>query len=250
MSDAPFPGQAPLAATGAAGSGSHEYRLSDDLARLCLPQEWKDSYRRLAWVNSICFLVLVIGLVGVKPPKIHVRPLSEPPDIVPVVFTPPEEQPKTEPEVKPDEPDQPRDTQEDTPQVVQVVAAINSPAVAFSVPVQGAVAVASEARLATPPPPHPEAPPTPVRFNANVSDGGSYPKPEYPGIALRNHVEGTVMIEIQVDATGNITDAKLQKSSGSSALDTAALDVVKKRWHFPATGQARWLYWPCIFKME
>jgi protein TonB len=249
MSQSSVPAQTPFAGSAPFGSKGGDYRLSDDLAKLCLPQEFRDSYRRLAWVNSICFLFLVIGLVGVKPPKIHVRPLSELQENVPVVFTPPEEQPKVEPEVKPDEP-QPQDTQQDTPQVVQVIAAINSPSVAFAVPVQGAVAIASEARLATPPPPHPEAPPQAVRFNPNVSDGGSYPKPEYPGFALRNHVEGTVIVEILVDGNGAITDAKLQRSSGSSALDTAALDVVKKRWHFPATGQPRWLYWPCTFKLE
>lgn len=250
MSESSFPAHSPLAGATGFGSGSQDYRLSDDLARLCLPQEFKDSYRRLAWMNSICCLFLIVGLMGIKAPKVHVRPLSEPPDIVPVVFTPPEEQPKVEPDVKPDEPDQPRDTQEDTPQVVQVVAAANSSDVAFSVPVKGAVAVASEARLATPPPPVQQAPSRPVQFNPGVSDGGSYPPPDYPPIAQRNRWQGTVMIEILVDGAGQITDAKVQKTSGTSVLDAAALEVVKKRWHFPATGQARWLYWPCIFQFQ
>jgi protein TonB len=249
MSQSSVPAQNPLAGSSPFGPSAQDYRLSDDLARLCLPQEYKDSYRRLAWVNSICFLFLVIGLVGLKPPKIHVRPLSELQEAVPVVFTPPEEQPKVEPEVKPDEP-QPQDTQEETPQVVQVVAAINSPAVAFSVPVQGAVAIASEARLATPPPPHPEAPPKPVRFNPNAAGGGSFPVPDYPGIAQRNHWTGIAYVEIRVDPTGKTTEVKLQKTSGYSVLDEAAIEVVTKRWHFPPTGAPQWYYYPFQFQLQ
>jgi hypothetical protein len=48
--------------------GSHDYALSSDLARLSLPAEYVDSYRNLAWTNSICFLFLVIGLIGLKAP--------------------------------------------------------------------------------------------------------------------------------------------------------------------------------------
>src|SRR6476659_5171951 len=117
-----LPAQSPLAQAGPFSPGSEKYRLSDDLARLCLPQEWKDSYRTLAWVNSICFLFLLVGLVGLRPPRVIHKPLSELVEAVPVIFTPPDEPPKTEPEVKPDE-DQPKDVPTDTPQVVTVVAA-------------------------------------------------------------------------------------------------------------------------------
>ena len=54
-----------------------QYRLSDDLAKLCLPSEYKDATRTLAWVNSICLLFLVIGFIGIKQPIIVSRPLSE-----------------------------------------------------------------------------------------------------------------------------------------------------------------------------
>lgn len=226
-----------------------EYQLSDDLARLCLPQEFKDSYRRLAWVNSICALFLIVGLVGLKPPKVIHKPLTEVTEVVPVIFTPPEEPPKVEPEVKPDEPDQPQNTTEDTPQVMTVVAAADPTSVAFAVPVQGAVAVAAAAHLATPPPPVTHAPPTATKFNPAVADGGSYPPPQYPGVALRNHYQGTVTIEIVVDPSGKITVAKVQKSSGSPALDEAALDAVKNRWRFPP-GNERYYYWPCVFQLQ
>ncbi len=250
MSESTFSVPNPLAAS-SFDAGHREYQLSDDLAKLCLPQEFKDSYRRLAWTNSICALFLVIGLIGLKPPKVVVRPINEPQEIVPVVFTPPEEQPKPE-QPKPDEPqDQPDNTApQDTPQVVTVVAAADPTAVAFAVPVQGAVAIAPQAHLATPPPPTlQQAPPSPITFNPGVRDGGTYPPPSYPNSALRNHEQGTAIIEIMVDASGAITSAKVFKSSGYGTLDDAALDVVKKRWRFPS-GQPRWLHWPCIFQMQ
>jgi protein TonB len=252
MSESSLPAQQhSLAGTPAFGAGHPEYKLSDDLARLCLPQEYKDSYRRLAWVNSICFLVLLIGLVGMKGQRVIVKPLSEPQEIVPVVFTPPEEPPPTQPEVKPEETPEPQNTPEETPQVVTVVAAADPTAVAFAVPVQGAVAVTAAAHLASPPPPMNQAPPRPVQFNpTTASDGGSYPPPMYPSLALRNHYEGTAIIEIKVATSGAITSATVYRSSGFPVLDEAALDVVKKRWHFGPAGKERWLQWPCMFKMQ
>jgi protein TonB len=228
---------------------AQEYQLSDDLARLCLPQEYKDSYRTLAWVNSICFLFLVVGLVGLKPPGVIHKPLTELTEMMPVMLPPPEEQPKVEPELKPDEPDQPRDTTEETPQVMTVVAAADPSSVAFAVPVQGAVAIASAAHLATPPPPAAKAPPTAVKFNPAVADGGNHPPPQYPGIALRNHYQGTVTIEFVVDPSGRVTSAKVQKSSGFPVLDEAALDMVKDHWSFPP-GSERIYYWPCVFQLQ
>jgi protein TonB len=150
--------------------------------------------------------------------------------------------------VKPDEPDEPKDTP-DMPQVVNVVAAADPASVAFAVPVQGAVAVSSAAHVATPPPLVTHLPSGPVKFSQNTRDGGSYPSPYYPSLAMRNHLEGTATVEIKVDETGAITSANVQKSSGSSVLDEAAIEVVKKRWRFPP-GQPRWLSWSCTFRLE
>ncbi len=239
-----FPGTSPLQ------TSSEAYRLSDDLARLCLPQEYKDSYRTLAWVNSICALFLIVGLVGLKAPRVIVRPVSPPNDPVPVVWTPPEEQTKPEPEQQPDTEPQPTDTPTDTPQVMTVVAAADPTAVAFAVPVQGAVAIAPAAHLASPPPPVLKAPPAkPPQFNPHTASGGRFPEPQYPGVALRNRYQGTVIIEIMVEESGAISSAKVFKSSGFPALDEAALEVVQRRWQFPP-GPKRWLHWPCTFQMQ
>ena len=40
------------------------YELKDDLARLCLPSASRDVNLKLAWVNSVCILFLLIGIAG------------------------------------------------------------------------------------------------------------------------------------------------------------------------------------------
>ena len=229
------------------GEVTHHYALSSDLARLSLPAEYKDEYRRLAWVNSICFLFLVVGLVGLKPPKIIVRPLTEVSEPAPVVL-PPEEQTKPPPQVVQEEEPQPQEKPIETPQVITVVAAADTPNIAFAVPVQGAVAVTKEARFAAPPPPITQAPRPPVKFDPNNTTGGSYPPPKYPGFAERNRFHGTVTVEILVDAAGSVTSAKLVKSSGYPILDEAALKVVKESWKFPPGAQRDYL-WDCTFQL-
>jgi TonB family protein len=227
--------------------GPQTYTLSSDLARLSLPAEYKDAYRTLAWVNSICFLFLLIGIVGLRPQKIVVRPLNEIQEIVPVVFTPPEEVPKPQLEIKEEEP-QPQDKPVESPQVVTIVAAVDSPNIAFSVPVQGAVTIAP-ATHAPPPPPINQAPPRATKFDPDRASGGIFPKPAYPGSAVRNRHQGTVNIELVVDEAGNVTSAKVLQSSGFSELDEAALKTVRERWKWPP-GPPRLFTWPCVFKLE
>lgn len=246
MSDSLVPAGSSAMANAPSARGSHDYALSSDLAKLSLPAEYVDSYRNLAWTNSICFLFLVIGLIGLKAPKVVHKPLIEVTEAAPVIFTPPEDQPKPEPDFQPDEP-APQDAPVETPQVVTVAAPADAP-VAFAVPVQGAVAVAKEARFATPPPPVTHAPGA-TKFDPNAASG-SFPKPEYPVLAHAHQYQGTVTLEIFVDADGKITSLKVQKSSGYTILDDAALKTVKERWRFKGTGAPQDLIWPCIFRLE
>jgi protein TonB len=222
-----------------------DYRLSDDLAKLCLPSEYKDATRTLAWVNSICFLFLVIGLIGIKQPIIVQRPLAEIVEPVAVELPPPQEQPQIQPETQPEE--TPQETPTEVPQVATVVAAADPSQVAFSVPVVGAVAV-KEARFATPPPPANFAPPKLTRFDPNAAQGGSFPPPDYPGVALRNKYNGKVTVEIKVDAAGTITSVTVSHSSGYPILDQAAVKVVQTKWKF-LPGPPRYLSWDCTFQI-
>lgn len=244
--------QTALAGSAGFAATARQYQLSDDLAKLCLPQQWKDSYRTLAWVNSICALFLLVGLVGLKAPKVYVRPLAEVQETVPVVFTPeePPPPPVTQPDTPPEE-TQP-DTPMDTPQVATVVAIANPAAAAFPVPVQGAnIQIATEVHKATAPPlvtQQQAKPSAPTIFTPHAGEG-TFPPPEYPAMAQRNRYQGTVIVEIKVDANGTITSATVYKSSGYSVLDEAALQVVLRRWRF-TPGKDRWLHWPCQFKMQ
>ena len=65
-------------------------------------------------------------------------------------------------------------------------------------------------------------------------------QPAYPPASKRLNEEGTTVLSIDIDARGNVVDARIERTSGSAALDIAAVRGVKSRgtkgWHFlPAT---------------
>lgn len=53
------------------------------------------------------------------------------------------------------------------------------------------------------------------------------PQPNYPRQARRRHLEGTVVILITTDGLGQVTDARVERTSGHNILDEAALE---KAW--------------------
>lgn len=59
----------------------------------------------------------------------------------------------------------------------------------------------------------------------------SRPQPIYPTQALRAHEQGTVLVMAQVDVNGRVSDARIVERSGSSILDRAAPNEVR-RWKF------------------
>ena len=67
------------------------------------------------------------------------------------------------------------------------------------------------------------------------------PAPDYPRMALRRGITGTVLLQVLVGIDGRPLDVTVAKSSGNRELDEAARAQVLKRWSFqPATknGQA------------
>ncbi len=50
-------------------------------------------------------------------------------------------------------------------------------------------------------------------------------KPVYPKSALMNEESGTVILSILVGPDGNVVDSKVEKSSGSKALDKATVKI-------------------------
>lgn len=65
------------------------------------------------------------------------------------------------------------------------------------------------------------------------------PAPRYPSVARRRGIEGTVTLAVLVSAQGLASEVQLARSSGSTLLDEAALEAVR-RWRFlPALAGGR-----------
>ncbi len=79
-------------------------------------------------------------------------------------------------------------------------------------------------------------------------------KPPYPPSAKRLEQEGTVTLQLYVTEDGRVADARVAKSSGVPALDTAALNE-SRRWRFlPAMTEgkpvASWYTISVTFNLE
>lgn len=60
----------------------------------------------------------------------------------------------------------------------------------------------------------------------------SAPPPTYPVPALRNHEQGTVLLRVEVDNSGQPVVVSIERSSGSRSLDQAARQQVLRHWRF------------------
>ncbi|QDS88411.1 Gram-negative bacterial tonB protein [Rosistilla ulvae] len=63
--------------------------------------------------------------------------------------------------------------------------------------------------------------------------------PQYPIQAVRDRLQGTVMLRLFVDSTGRVEDVEIVESSGHVALDDAAMEAVKKWTGQPAKRYGR-----------
>ena len=84
--------------------------------------------------------------------------------------------------------------------------------------------------------------------------GGYQVKPRYPESARRQGVEGTVLLKVRVTEQGRVEAVQLERSTGHSDLDQAAIEAVR-RWRFePAhrgsQAMAVWALIPVTFKLE
>ena len=126
------------------------------------------------------------------------------------------------------------------PVPVEVASAKQDGARSSTPPAAGIAATARNAAAAT----------SPV-FNAGYLHN---PPPPYPLVARRNGEQGTVILRVRVTRDGMPASVDIEKPSGSSHLDDAALETVRT-WRFvPArqNGQpveARVLV-PVVFKLE
>lgn len=66
---------------------------------------------------------------------------------------------------------------------------------------------------------------------AGATPAGSNLRPEYPPRAVRNGIEGRVLLTVIVAASGNVRTVNVERSSGYGMLDRAAVRAVRK-WRF------------------
>jgi TonB family protein len=204
---------------------SPRYELKDELARFCLPAANRDPNLKLAWVNSICILFLLIGIFGARRGLISIKPAPPLEEIIPVVV-----EPITLPPEKTIEKKETDKEKNDVPQAVVVIS--QAPNINFSVPTIGALIVPASLEAAPPL--------EPMRTEAQISSvnstgsGGDRPQPPYPKIALEEGEQGTVPVLMTADGTGHIISIELKESSGSPILDNSTLDFLKRHWILPA----------------
>ena len=242
--------QAQSSVTIGAEESSLDYRLTSDIAQFCLPASNRDANRRLAYVNSICFLFLVIGLIGFRQPKVVQKELPPLPEIVPVVYTPQEEQPKPEPQRQPEEPEPQPQTVVDMPQIATVVAADPSQA-KFAIPVEGPV-VFAPAQFAQAPPPSPPKTTGRTIQKFTGTDGGTYSDIGYPREAQLAKLQGTVIAIIAVNPDGTVDSVEIKTSSGHLILDRNVVRQVKIKYKFPpiTTGEMRYFEKPFEYTLK
>jgi protein TonB len=209
------------------------YELNSELARVGLHATESDPDRKLAWVNSICILFLLIGIVGSTPASIKIKPLPPIEEVNAAIVEPLPPPPQVQSDQQNPEPQHDQE-HSDTPQVVVVT--LESPTISFSVPTIGNLLVPNAIAKAPPVAPlnQPVAPlhalPTLLNTTGNA---GERPQPPYPKIALDQGQQGSVMLRMTVDNAGLIKTIEVAQSSGFPVLDHSALEFVKRHWTVP-----------------
>lgn len=79
-------------------------------------------------------------------------------------------------------------------------------------------------------------------------------KPDYPRLAEMAGITGIVTVQVLVDINGDVIDARIGKSSGTTSLDEAALRAASKNKFTPATQNGRpvavWVTYKVEFEKE
>ncbi|SHH69858.1 energy transducer TonB [Massilia sp. CF038] len=72
-------------------------------------------------------------------------------------------------------------------------------------------------------------------FVAALANAKDCALPDYPATAARNGYTGTVSLALLIGANGEVSDSRVQKSSGHRELDRAAIDALRMCKFKPAT---------------
>ncbi|UYB50971.1 TonB family protein [Xanthomonas sp. AM6] len=180
-------------------------------------------------LHLLALLLLLIPLSHVAPPQepAKAEPRWQQPVVVPVTPAPPIPTVPTE--------RKPVATQPRVPTATPVPTPVQAPLVdASPAPLPAAAADPAPAAVA-----EPSVPPGP----ANAPVAGMQlqylraPAPPYPRDALREGLQGSVLLRVLVGVDGQPLEVSIAKSSGHRILDQAAREQVLKRWKFHAALQ-------------
>jgi protein TonB len=194
-----------------------------------------DRVRRTNWVAAAIAAALqggflaVLILMGIIP---TLGPKQDKPLVTVLASTERAATPPPPAAVQPQRPDKP---------VVQPKADLVIPPTKVQLSASQPVATAAQ-RTPDPPAPEPASPSAPSP--SPPSSGGTgpikadltsnllnAPNPVFPMSSRRKHESGTVVLRVIVGEDGRVDQISVQRSSGSSALDEAALSAVRKwRW--------------------
>lgn len=224
------------------------YQLKSELARVCLPAPDRDAFRRLSWVNSLCFFFLLIGVAGARS-RLPVTQLPPPieqaiPVVIEPLATPPPstEQKQIEPQTE--------DEKQIAPRIVAVT--LNTPSIDFSVPTIGNLVVPMSAALA--PPPADLRQSAPIRqapmMTGSTGEGGDRPQPPYPEMALQMSQQGTVLLLLTVDDVGAVTSISIKETSGSPLLDHNTVSWIKRHWIQPPINGSHFFQVSISYKLQ
>jgi protein TonB len=216
---------------------SPSYELKDELARLCLSTARREPERKLAWVNSVCLLFLLIGILGARQGVIAIRPVPPIRQEVPVVV---------QPAVLPPQPVAPKPEQpqlNNQPRVLVVLP--NAPNVSFGIPTAGTLV--TDVALAAP---LPQAASARISSLSNTGTGGERPEPPYPPIALQTGEQGTVVLVLSGDDAGHVDSVDVRTSSGFPVLDRATVDFIKRHWRLPTDTGTRLFQTSITYKLQ
>jgi len=94
-------------------------------------------------------------------------------------------------------------------------------------------------RTAPPAPPAPPAPRVSQAAKAKANLTSLFSTDDYPQSAIRNEEQGTTAVRLSIGTDGRVSDCSITQSSGSSALDNATCNILRRRARFtPAKDQA------------
>jgi periplasmic protein TonB len=216
--------------------------LKSELARLSLPSADLDRNLKLAWVNSVCILFLLIGVIGARRGIISISSLPPIHTVVPVVVMPQTLPPQ---KTTPQKTEQPQNRHEPTR---IFVALPNTPHVSFSVPSIGTLV--SSATLASAPPLNPLQPQSPIASVSNTGAGGDRPQPPYPPLAMQSGEQGTVVLLLGADTAGRVVSVDVKQSSGFPFLDHTTVEFIKNHWRLPTNAGTQRFQTSITYKLQ